>query len=228
IERFKGINDALGPAIGDAVLIEAAQRLAGALEGEQVAARMGADDFALYIPGHGTTEHCYRTATAVHELFEAPFELNGIMLGVEVRIGIAVAPRDGATADTVLRRAEMANAAAKDRQERVLMYNPSMDTSDAERLMLLSELRTALDDGELVLYFQPQVVLASGRVTSVEALVRWVHPSRGLLPPAMFLPFAEQTVHIRQLTRYVLDAALAHCRAWRDAGLDLVVAVNLS
>jgi predicted signal transduction protein with EAL and GGDEF domain len=165
---------------------------------------------------------------AIVAALEAPFRLDGFNLDVEGSIGIAIFPDDGTSADVLIKHADIAMYSAKGRHSGVELYNAEHDQHSRRRLGLLSELRTGIAAGEVVLYYQPKLDLATGEVTGVEALVRWCHPMFGLIPPAEFVPFAEHTGLIRPLTSFVLRTAVGQADAWLDAGLDVTVAVNLS
>ena len=156
------------------------------------------------------------------------FSLGGLSLEIDASIGIALSPDHGHDADTLLRRADVAMYVAKRGNAGYAVYTADQDQHSPMRLAMVSELRRAIDQNELSLYFQPKVSLAAGSVTCAEALVRWQHPRHGLLGPDLFVPIAEQTGLIRPLTRWVLDAALRQCSRWRHQGLDLAVAVNMS
>jgi EAL domain-containing protein (putative c-di-GMP-specific phosphodiesterase class I) len=147
---------------------------------------------------------------------------------LDASIGVALCPDHGDDVHVLVQRADVAMYEAKRARTRIETYAQERDPYSAEKLRLLGELRTAIDGGELVLHYQPKVAVGTDTVLGVEALVRWQHPTRGLLPPGEFVPLAERTGAIADLTRWVLDTALAQSRAWRDAGLDLTMAVNLA
>jgi EAL domain-containing protein (putative c-di-GMP-specific phosphodiesterase class I) len=149
-------------------------------------------------------------------------------LGVEASIGVAFCPDDAQDVETLLRRADVAMYRAKEENSSYAFHDERTDRRDPARLMLVGELRRAIRDRELLLHYQPKAALRSGEVGSVEALVRWLHPDRGLIPPDEFVPLAERTGLMKPLTSYVIDEALRQCAEWRDQGLNLAVAVNLS
>jgi EAL domain-containing protein (putative c-di-GMP-specific phosphodiesterase class I) len=157
-----------------------------------------------------------------------PIAVQGLPLSIEASIGIAVCPDDGDDAETLLRRADVAMYHAKDEKLGYAFYDGAIGRRDPARLTLVGELRRALEERELTLHYQPQAVLAGGEVRSVEALLRWQHPERGIIPPDEFIPIAQQTGLIKPLTLYVIDEALGQTAAWLDAGLELAVAVNVS
>jgi diguanylate cyclase (GGDEF)-like protein len=228
LDRFKEINDTLGHAHGDVVLQAVADRLRGAVRATDTVARLGGDEFAVLLPGVEGPAAAEELAARALAALVGGVEADGISLDVEASIGIAMAGDDGTDVESLLRNADIAMYSAKDRSLGICLYGSELDDSDPERLGLLGDLRRAMDAGELVLHWQPKVSLPDGEVRGVEALLRWHHPQRGLIPPGVFIPAAERTPVIRPLTRYVLDAAVAQCARWRAAGRDLDVAVNVS
>jgi diguanylate cyclase (GGDEF)-like protein len=228
LDRFKDINDTLGHDQGDALLREASTRIADVLRGDDLLARLGGDEFAILLPRLPHRGTAAELAGRVRDALERPYVLLGVTVEVEASIGIALFPEDGDDVPELLRRADVAMYDAKRHRRGIAAYDRSRDPHSPERLALLAELREALESDELVLHFQPKVELPGGRVTGVEALVRWEHPERGLIQPAEFLPLAERTGLITDLTRWVIDAALAQVRRWLDGGLHLPVAINLA
>jgi diguanylate cyclase (GGDEF)-like protein len=227
LDRFKEINDTLGHHYGDLLLQQVGPRLASAVRTMDTVARMGGDEFAIVLPGVGA-EGATAVAARLAQALERPFVLEGHNFDIGVSIGIALYPEHGEEADVLLRRADVAMYVAKRAGIAQAIYAAEQDPNSADRLALISELRRAIEHDELALYVQPKLDLRSGRVSGVEALVRWVHPRRGLVAPDQFIPLAEQTGLIRSLSRWVLDAALRQCRDWQSAGLRIPVAVNLS
>jgi diguanylate cyclase (GGDEF)-like protein len=228
LERLAGINDTLGQPTADAILRTFGARLA-ALSGEQaLVARMGNDLFGVLDPSITSGEGADRAAVATREGMELPLELPDLSLSVEVSVGALVMPEDGAEPDVALFRADVALSVARGRPGRTACYGTGMTSRDALAPALIGELAEAIEHSDIVVHYQPQVELCSGRVLGVEALVRWQHPSHGLLEPDTFIPSAEQTGLIGPLTQYVLDSALEQSAHWRRGGLDLTVAVNLS
>lgn len=228
LDRFKHVNDVLGYGIGDLVLVNVAERLARHLvrEGDLVA-RLGGDEFGILLRG-GDARLAASVAQRVEQAFGVPLALEGHHVDVGAGIGIACWPQHAEDGDTLLNRAEVAMVAAKRRSSGPLVYEPSIDVASAQTLTLMTELRHAVDCGELRLYLQPKLALDSGRVVGAEALVRWQHPQRGLVPPAQFIPFAEQTGFIRTLTTWVFEEAARHWQALNDEGIELLLSVNLS
>jgi diguanylate cyclase (GGDEF)-like protein len=227
MDRFKEVNDTLGHYYGDVLLRQVGERLRAALRASDTVARLGGDEFAVLLPG-ADPEGAHWAARKLLSALERPFELEGHTLDVRVSIGMALYPEHGADAETLLRRADVAMYIAKRGGLGYAMYTSDQDPYSPTRLALIGDLRRAIEQEELVLYYQPKISYRTGRVTGVEALVRWPHPLHGLLPPEQFIPLAEQMGLIQPLSRCVLNLALRQCRAWHDAGLVLPVAVNLS
>jgi diguanylate cyclase (GGDEF)-like protein len=227
LDRFKEINDTLGHQTGDAVLEELAARLTKVGRASDTVARLGGDEFALVLLDARDGASALFVAERIRRELDEPFAVDGLNLQLETSIGIAVYPEHGNDTEALFRHADIALYASKEANVPVVYASKHNQHSPA-RLGLVGETRRAIDKGEMVLYFQPEVELATGETPRVEALVRWEHPTRGLLLPEAFIPIARQSALIRPITRYVLDAALEQCRAWQDAGIDVAVAVNLA
>jgi diguanylate cyclase (GGDEF)-like protein len=226
LEHFKRINDAFGHAAGDEILRELGARLARALEPEDVLARIGGDEFGVVLLD-ADRERAADLAARIGASLEQPFMLESVRAQLAANIGIALAPTDArdsagliSCADAAMYRAKLAAASSA-------CYEKGLD-SGTNRLRLADELRAAVDAGELVLHYQPQLDLRRGRVSSVEALVRWTHPTLGPIPPVKFLPLAEEAGLMGALTRLVLTQAVAQCASWRARGEDVRVSVNVS
>ncbi len=228
LDRFTEINNTLGVENGDRVLCEVARRLRGELGSEALVARLGADEYAVMCPRAQGSVGALSTAGAVQASLEQPIVLEGVALNVEASIGIAVMGEHAEDPDALLQRADAALAHARSHCTRIEVYSPACDHFDATRLVLLGQVRSALEHGEFILHYQPKVDLGSGSVVGVEALVRWRHPERGLLPPPSFIPVIEQTALIGPLTLHVIDQALGQMVIWRRRGIDLEMSVNLS
>jgi diguanylate cyclase (GGDEF)-like protein len=227
VDRFREINDTLGHEAGDLLLIELSSRLRELLRESDTFARLSGDEFGVLLPS-ASVEEASVLAERVHESLEEPFTLRGLPLEVGTSVGIASFPEHGEDVDTLLQRADVAMYVAKDAHAGTAVYDVAEDTNDAVRLALVGELRKAIDRGELTVRYQPKADLVTGRVVGVEALVRWEHPERGLIPANDFVPLAERTGLIKPLTRHVLERAIEQCGSWNAAGLDLHVAVNLT
>jgi diguanylate cyclase (GGDEF)-like protein len=228
LDRFKEINDTLGHHIGDQLLAEVGSRLEGVLRGTDLVARLGGDEFAVLLPEVADAEAATAVADKLLAVLDEPVTVGQITLVVRASLGIALGVSDAIDAETLLQQADVAMYVAKERHQGAVVYRAELDHYSAERLSLVAELRQAIDTGQLIVYYQPKARLRDGRVTGVEALVRWQHPQRGLLAPDEFIPLAEQTGLIGGLTEVVLADALATVADWRSTGLDVSVAVNLS
>ncbi len=228
LDHFKYVNDTLGHSIGDLLLCEVATRLVKVVKGRaNVVARLGGDEFAVLIPG-GTAQEAQPIATAICRAMESPMTLEGHLVDVRASIGIAVFPDHGIERSTLLRHADIAMYAAKRNNTGTALWDPRYDDHTHERLSLMGDLRKAVDNDELTLVYQPKISLNGDRQFCAEALVRWNHPSRGLVPPVEFIPIAEQTGYIRAITRWVLDHAIAQCAQWRSDGIAMNVSINIS
>ncbi|HTU95299.1 MAG TPA: EAL domain-containing protein [Solirubrobacteraceae bacterium] len=227
LDRFKEINDTLGHGSGDHLLIEAARRLQATLRDADTIARLGGDEFAILLHD-GSPEGVAGAAARIHAAFTDPFWLDGLPLQIEASIGAATYPEHAGDVAGLIQRADIAMYVAKRGNSGWELYDHSQDAHQPQRLSLISELRRAIDERELVLHYQPKLELRSGEIASVEALVRWQHPTRGLVGPNEFIDVAQETSLIKPLTLYVIDEALSQCRAWLHDGLTLAVAVNVS
>jgi diguanylate cyclase (GGDEF)-like protein len=226
LNAFKAVNDSLGHPVGDALLVRLGARLSSALPEDAVLARLGGDEFAVLLPNAG----CNAPDAAAQDIraaLRAPFSVQGVRLQISASVGSARYPLDGSTAIELLSKAEVAMYTAKRAGKFFQQYTPDLDTDTLERLELLADLEGAFDDGQFECRYQPKMDLATGRIVSAEALVRWRHPTRGLLSPAVFLGLIEQTGALPALTKVVLDEALSTAAAWRDHGYDLTVAINV-
>ena len=228
LDRFKEVNDTLGHHNGDLLLQQVGGRLRSALRHGDVIARLGGDEFAILLGDVEGEEAAVHVANGIVALFERPFPIGDVSVDVGVSIGIAVAPFHGDQAGPLVQRADVAMYTAKADQSGVELYNPERDSYSAERLALVGELRQAITNGDLEVYFQPQIDMRTGNAFGAEALVRWRHPTRGLIPPDDFISIAEHTGLIRPLTELVLEKSLACSRTWRDMGRPLRVSVNIS
>ncbi len=228
LDGFKEINDALGHAAGDDLLIELSRRLEAGLRTSDTVARLGGDEFGVLLPEVRNRDDVLHAVERLKTAIETPFALQGLSLSLEASIGIALYPEDGDDVETLLRRADAAMYHAKDEGSSWAFYDASHIRHGTPRVTLMGELRRALERHELVLYYQPKAILADGGVHAVEALLRWQHPERGLVGPDEFIPMAQQTGLIKPLTLYVIDEALRQCHAWLGDGLSLAIAVNLS
>jgi diguanylate cyclase (GGDEF)-like protein len=228
LDRFKEVNDTLGHHNGDLLLKEIGLRLRSGLRESDSIARLGGDEFAVLLPAISDADAALAVAEQLRQVLRVPFALEGITLDLDASVGVAVYPDHGPDVETLLQRADIAMYVAKEQHSGCQLYSPEQDEYSPARLALVGELRRAIEQQELVLHYQPKADLATGDVTGVEALVRWQHPDRGLLRPDEFVPLAERTGLIRELTHAVLQAALRQARAWQQQGIELSIAVNLS
>jgi diguanylate cyclase (GGDEF)-like protein/PAS domain S-box-containing protein len=227
LDRFREINNTLGQHNGDLVIQEVAARLGDVLGGPERAARLRGDEFALILPdADGTLAR--QVAGKVLKALEQPIMVERLPIEVGASIGIALAPTHGAEPEVLLRKADLAMQAAKKKSAGSLLYTSECDPYNPDGLLLLGELRRALEAEQLALHYQPKIDLKKGWVIGAEALVRWRHPRRGLIPPDQFISLAEQGGLIKPLTRWVLGEAMGQCARWRGEGTRLPVAVNLS
>jgi len=225
LDHFKDINDTLGHQNGDRLLTELANRLSAAMRDGDTVARLGGDEFGLILRDVVDAEQALRE---LRNVIEREVEVSELPLSVQASVGYVVAPQDGTDADTLMQRADVAMYVAKAQHVGVVRYDSALDHYDAANLTLVGELRQAIDAGELVLHYQPQTNIPGGRVIAVEALVRWQHPTHGLLPPDRFLPLAERTDLIDRLTTWVLRTAITEIRDLGPAAAGLTVSVNVS
>jgi len=227
LHQFRRINDHLGYAVGDEVLIKIAGRLT---DGDPIAAavaRLAADQFAAFaLLERGATSEAWG-ALILRRLAE-PVVVEGQPIDISAMVGLASAPADANAADELLRCADLAIERARREKRPLALYRPDLKPASRDQLSLLGELRRALDQDELRLFYQPKIELATGRVAGAEVLLRWHHPARGLLGPGTFLPFAEQTGFIRRITGWALDRAVAQGAEWHRRGMALPLAVNIS
>jgi diguanylate cyclase (GGDEF)-like protein len=228
LDRFKDVNDTLGHHAGDELLRVVAQRLPASLRTDDTVARLGGDEFGLILPGMPDAAHALELLARVREELAAPIVLDEVPLSIEASFGVALYPADGTTVEVLLQHADAAMYQGKRGTSGIVVYESATATHPTQVLIVQSELRRALEHDELVLHYQPQVELATGHVCGVEALVRWDHPQRGLLPPAEFLPAVEQSSLIDLLTAWVLRRALTDHASWAALGLPWPLAVNVS
>ena len=226
LDRFKEVNDSLGHDAGDELLRAIAGRLVAVAEGAHVS-RLGGDEFAVVLP-RATAREAIAFGDELRRTIEAPGSVRGIPVSVDASIGVALAPEDGSDVAQLVRRADVAMYAAKQSRVGVVRYDVQVDSNDASKLVLMTELRVAVEREELDVHYQPIVSTGDAVVQKVEALVRWHHPTKGDIPPGQFLPLAEHTRLVIGLNRLVLRRAIRQCRVWRSAGAELNIAVNVT
>lgn len=240
LDRFSQINEALGPTVGDVVMRESGRRIRGALQeqggigkrrdDQPFPARFGGDEFSVLLPSVPNTEYPSHVADDLLRALAKPLEVEGKELGVTASIGVALFPADGVSADELVRNAGAALRDAKNAGRNTFrFYSKELHARAAQRLVIEDDLRKALERGELRLYYQPKFSIPRNEICGAEALVRWQHPRRGMVPPNEFIPVAEESGLIVPLGEWVLNAACRQLHAWHDAGLARVpVAVNVS
>jgi diguanylate cyclase (GGDEF)-like protein len=229
LDRFKEINDTLGHHVGDQLLQLIGPRLANEMtELTGIIARLGGDEFAVFLPHIRSTQ---QAVTLGHRLLDAlsqEFNLNGVTAQIAASIGISISPDQAEDRHALMRYADVAMYHAKKQMLGASLYNAEYDPHSTKRLAILTELGRAIRDNQLSLHYQPKVLLTEKRCYGFEALIRWQHPDMGFVLPNDFIPIAELTSSIHQLTAWVLEAAIKQCREWQDQGYQLSVAVNLS
>ena len=228
LDRFKEVNDTLGHHVGDQLLAQIGPRLAGALRGVDTVARLGGDEFAVLLPMVDGLSGALDVASRLREALKEPFMVQDVELDIDASIGVVISGIHGDDSQTLLQRADIAMYVAKQQKLGVAVYDPTKDDHSPERLSMLGHLRRGIERGELFLHDQPKVDLKTRTLVGVEALVRWQHPDRGMIPPDDFIPLAERTGLIDELTMSVMNMALTQIKMWTDGGHHIPVAVNIS
>ena len=228
VDRFKQVNDALGPHMGDLLLYELGYRLTETLRQSDSVARLEGDGFGILLPEVESEEDALAAADKIRNALSIPIAVRDQSLEVEASAGIALYPDHGFDPETLLQHAEVAMYNAKRSKAGRELYGNARHEFSPERLRLVQDLRGGIASGQLELHYQPKIRLSDNRVVGVEALARWNHPERGLIPPDTFIPLAERTGLIRPLTVAVLESATDQLAAWRSKGIELGMAVNLS
>lgn len=227
LDRFKEVNDTFGHHFGDQLLQELGSRVRGVVRESDTVARLGGDEFAVLLPSADAVDGAM-IAEKIHGALEEPFLLEDQPFDVAGSIGIASYPDHGEDVDTLLRHADVAMYLAKHHGTGSAVYTAEQDQYSPARLLLIADVRKAIESDQLLLHYQPKIDLTTGQVVGVEALVRWQHPQHGFIPPDQFIPLTEHTGLIKPLSLWVLEHALHQCRLWHDEGLTIHVAVNLS
>lgn len=230
LDNFKHINDSLGHIVGDRLLCEVSNRLKQCVRRSDTVARLGGDEFVICVTGLENGSQAAALAQKVLAALEQPLAIDAMDLHTSGSIGIGVYPDDGDSVEALMRAADTAMYHAKSKgRGNFQFFTPALDHAAQQRMSIESRLRMALPKGEFALHYQPQVDIATGRIVSVEALLRWRHPGRGFVPPLEFIPIAEESGMITRIGEWVLEEACGQLRRWRDAGHEaLCVAVNLS
>lgn len=227
LDRFKDINDTLGHHMGDYILQQAAERLTVRLRDTDVVARLGGDEFGILLPETSQTD-AFRIAKKIEKAFDKPFVLDEYNLNIGISIGIAEYPEHGQDENVLLQRADVAMYNAKRRGGGSAMYDPQSDEYSHDRLSLMNEMREALKTDELELHYQPIIDIQTNKPVCVESLLRWHHEQWEFISPETLIPLAEHTGLIQPLTDWVLEKAISQCAEWRQAGLEMCVAINMS
>ncbi|MEV4171074.1 EAL domain-containing protein [Nonomuraea sp. NPDC049709] len=228
LDRFKEVNDTMGHPVGDRLLQMVAHRLTHSVRPGDVVARLGGDEFAVLLPSIRDAHAAREVAARLRAALTEPVRLEGMTFDLDASVGIALYPDHAPDFELLLQRADVAMYLAKEGRTGVELYQPDKDRNSPERLTLLGDLRRAIDNRELRLHYQPKVALGTGDVQGVEALLRWRHPVHGPIPPSEFVPLAEQSYLMRQLTAYVVEEALEQAAAWWHTGLRVQISVNIS
>lgn len=230
LDRFDVINDTLGPQVGDRLLQQVSQRIMQSIQGKDYVARINADEFICIVHAPHASEGAWSLSNTIHEALRLPFDIRGHQFHITASMGIALFPSDADHADALLTAADLATREAKRLgRDRTQCFLPQLNAAIHERMQMGNALRTAIAERQFELYFQPLVDARSGKVTSAEALIRWHHPERGMVPPDRFIPVAEEMRLIGQIGAWVIDEACRTVAMWREEGFhDLRVAVNLS
>jgi diguanylate cyclase (GGDEF)-like protein len=227
LHRFRRINEHLGYSVGDAVLVKMAERIAAVPTVKFAVARLAADQFAAFTRLDGR-DSLLSWGTTLLQALADPVSVEAQPIDIAATLGLAVTEETPITADELMRCAELALDRARSEKRVLAVYEPRLKPAARDQLSLLGELQRAVDNDEFRLYFQPKIEIATARVAGVEVLLRWQHPTRGLLAPVEFIPFAEQTGFIRRITRWTLDRSVAQGALWHRAGKSLCLAVNIS
>lgn len=228
IDNFKDLNSGFGNYNADRFLKQFAQRLKNAIDESMTIARFGSDEFAIFCSTLEHQEQAYQLTNRVQNAVAIPYVLDDVIIDITATAGIAFYPQHGKDADTLIQRANVAIYNAKQDGEKVAVYETSMDKGSPNRLILMSELKKAMDGEQLVVHYQPVVELKTGKIKSCEALVRWEHPTFGMMNAEKFVPIAERTGLIKALSLYVLKQVIEQISKWRKKGVNIEVAINLS
>jgi diguanylate cyclase (GGDEF)-like protein len=228
LDRFKDVNDTLGHQLGDTLLHQVGMRLRSMLLPSDIVARLGGDEFGILLPGLSTKDDVKSVVKKLQDFLQAPFMIDSVPIAVEASIGIALSTGQTIDANSLLQKADIAMYQAKKMANGFTVYVPETDPHSPERLGLMAQLRDAISQNQLLLNFQPQVDIKNGQISGTVALVRWQHPSRGLIPPDNFITTAEHTGLVGPLTHWILTNALNYTRQSNLEGINLKVSVNLS
>ncbi len=228
LDRFKEINNTLGHHNGDKILRRIATRFDRVMEIEYTLARMRGDEFGILLPEINDEQDVRNMAAVVRNEMLQPIMIEGLSLDIQVSIGAAIFPEHGKNSDLLIQRADVAMYEAKEGRNVCVIYSPEHDRHSPQRLTLMGELRKGIHSGELFLLYQPKINGEDGKISSAEALVRWQHSKQGVIPPNEFIPMAERTGMIKDLSKYVIKTVLGQIAQWHKEGKEISVSVNLS
>ncbi len=227
LDRFKEINDTLGHHVGDELLMQVSRRISSVLRDSDTVARLGGDEFSLLLP-NANVENAIACVERISQALNKPFHISDQEITASFSIGIAMFPQHGDDMESLLKYADIAMYQAKQNGAGYSVYDAEHDSYTLQRLNLARELRAAIEENQLILYYQPKIDIPTAKINGVEALVRWQHPQHGIIPPDEFISIAEQNGLIDSLTYWVIEAAIKQCHIWRESGMHMKVAINLS
>ncbi|VAX10736.1 diguanylate cyclase/phosphodiesterase (GGDEF & EAL domains) with PAS/PAC sensor(s), partial [hydrothermal vent metagenome] len=227
LDHFKEVNDTLGHPVGDQLLLQISHRVSAVLRNSDTVARLGGDEFSVLLP-NTRLEHAILCVEKISAALNKSFIIEENEISTRFSIGIAMFPEHGHAPDTLLKYADIAMYQAKRNNTGYSIYNAEHDSYTLQRLTLARELCTAIEEGQLTLYYQPKIDIPTGKVNGAEALVRWQHPEQGIILPDEFIGIAEQSGLIDTLAYWVIEAAIKQCQKWRASGLKIKIAINLS
>jgi diguanylate cyclase len=228
INNFKEINDTLGHYNGDRLLKQVVSRLQSAARKSDTISRIDGKEFAILLPVIQEREDIILFIKKIQKIFTESFSIDKLKFEIQINIGTAIFPEHGKDVDTIMQRANVALFAAKQSNQQYTIYSSELDKQSPHRITMMGELRQAIENDELVLYYQPKINLHTRSISGVEALVRWQHPEHGFLPPDEFIPMAERTGLIKLLSIWVLKQALSQAEKWHSKNLKFSIAINLS
>ena len=230
LDRFKNINDSLGHQVGDQLLRMVGERLKAWVRSGDTVSRVGGDEFIVLCPNCDSPADASSLGEKLLEAVAKPYRIGDTELVITASIGIALYPDNGTDANSLIGNADVAMYLAKENdRNNYQFYSPELNARNLERLQMELRLRHALEEGEFLLYFQPQIDAKSGKIVGAEALIRWLEPELGLIPPGRFIPLAEETGQIQAIGEWVLQQACRHLKKWKQMGLpELPIAINLS
>jgi diguanylate cyclase (GGDEF)-like protein len=228
LDGFQEVNDTFGHNNGDLILKHLSTRIHGLIQSEDIIARMGGDEFAILLTEVPSADVATNIAQRIQKALESPFILDQSNIEIGMSIGIALYPEHGDDVDSLIQKAEIAMSAAKRSQNGYEIYSSSLNQDNPRRMMLMSDLRQAIDNNQLELYYQPKIDIKSETILSVEVLVRWTHAEHGRISPAEFIPLAERSRLIKPLTKWIITKSMSESERWHKDGVNIGMAINLS